>query len=243
MDEAGRIKQMVKGRIELIGLVTWGSNYTFLSEMISATADGEEDRFEVIYKPEKGERPLWDFPAGTLYKRERSAFLLDRLLGFDLVPPTVVGEGPHGVGSVQLFIAHDPEAHYFTFHKQYGEIMAQVSVLDFIINNADRKGGHLLCDEGGRVWAIDNGLSFHEAYKMRTVVWDFSGEAISAEIITAITTLRQKLIDADNVGSAELQTLLSPAEFDAILTRIDTLLTTRTFPEPQSDRPYPWPPV
>ncbi|MBA2530454.1 MAG: SCO1664 family protein, partial [Euzebyales bacterium] len=130
-----------------------------------------------VYKPMAGERPLWDFPTGTLHRREVAASVVDGFLGWDLVPPTVRRNGPLGVGSLQLFIAHDPRDHYFTLVERdvYDRELARMAAFDLLINNADRKAGHVLLDGDGHIWGCDHGLSFHPQVKVRTVVWEFGG--------------------------------------------------------------------
>ncbi|MEE8303163.1 MAG: SCO1664 family protein, partial [Candidatus Tectomicrobia bacterium] len=151
-------KLLQRGRIVECGLIPWGSNYTFLVSM-----DVEEPvPLLGIYKPRRGETPLWDFPEGTLYKREYASFLLSEALGWQLVPPTIIRKGPNGIGSVQLFMHHqDEDADYFALRQQHVREVQMMAVFDMIANNTDRKAGHCLRGEDGHIWGIDHGLTFH----------------------------------------------------------------------------------
>ncbi len=137
-----------------------------------------------IYKPQRGERPLWDFPSGTLGRREVATYLVAEAVGWGLVPPTVLREGPYGSGSVQLFVEAQEEIHFFTIQDdaRYADDLRRLAALDVICNNADRKAGHCLVDVDGRLWAIDNALTFHVDPKLRTVIWDFAGTPLPARI-------------------------------------------------------------
>ncbi len=189
-----------------------------------------------VYKPERGERPLWDFPAG-LYKREVAAYRLSEALGWGLVPPTVLREGPHGVGSLQLFVHADFEQHYFTLleRPEHRARLQQICVFDLAANNADRKSGHCLLGPDGCIHAIDNGLTFHVEPKLRTVIWDFAGEPIPRAMLEAI----QRLLDE---GLPErLVELLDPDEQEALLTRSKALARKGRFPKDSTGARYPWP--
>ncbi len=214
------------------------SNYVFLGQL-----SGEEGRAgTAVYKPRRGESPLWDFPPGTLFRREAAAYRLSRLLAWDFIPPTVIRDGPQGVGSVQAFIRHDPNSHFFS-QREEPELVPQLkrmAVFDFIANNADRKGGHCLLDEDGRIWGIDHGLCFHEEYKMRTVMWDWAEEAVPEEWLTAVEDVGLR-VAASSEDAAPFLELISKAERTAFLSRIDRLLRRRTFPSPGPHRSYPWP--
>lgn len=235
-----------EGKLEIEGLLPWSSNYAFLVRV------GEGDlQVGAVYKPRRGERPLWDFPQGTLCRREQAAFLVSSAIGWDIVPPTVLREGEHGLGTVQFFIDHDPERHYFTiegdptFHHQLEKIV----LFDVIINNADRKAGHVLLQETsdetepGRLWGIDHGVCFHTDPKLRTVIWEFAGATIPVRLLDDMRALRERLTaGADSLVEA-LSALLSPEEIIALQRRIDRLLHRGTFPQPGAGRHYPWPPV
>lgn len=237
------------GTLEVEGLLPWSSNYTFLARVCRDAID-----LQTVYKPRRGERPLWDFERGTLCLRERAAFVVSNALGWKLIPPTVLRQGPNGFGSVQLFINHDPERHYFTFEgePQYQTQLQQLVLLDVIINNADRKAGHVLIEENHnddtnknrseQLWGIDHGICFHTDYKLRTVIWEFAGLPIPPPLLTDLRRLQQKLF-SDSSLLKQLNELLSLAEIDALQRRVQTVLSTGTFREPGPGRHYPWPPV
>jgi uncharacterized repeat protein (TIGR03843 family) len=232
-------------QLELEGYVPWGSNRTFLATLCSSgsdTAEEETPTLYAIYKPQRGERPLWDFPSGTLCQRERAAFLISEALGWHLVPPTIIREdAPHGRGSVQFFIEHNPDEHYFTFQHEHPDQLPQVALFDILINNADRKSGHVLRDEHGRVWLIDHGLTFHHEYKLRTVIWEYAAQPIPTPLTTALDQLHQQLHTPEHPLSQELTTLLSPPENQALRHRLAQLRQTPHFITPGPGRHYPWP--
>ena len=182
------------------------SNYTFVVEL---ELDGL--RGYGVYKPERGETPLWDFPAG-LYKREYAAYQLSELLGWGLVPPTVVREdGELGIGSLQLYVPPKPGSHYFDLRSTHRDSVIRLAAFDWIANNADRKGGHCFVGESGGVWAIDNGLTFHEEHKLRTVIWDFAGENVPQPLIEDIEMVQSCLSNKSQERSHRLVNLLFPA--------------------------------
>lgn len=224
---------------EEVGLMPWGSNYTFLVNLAH-----DELRLLAIYKPRRGERPLWDFPDGTLCNRETAAYLTAKALGWPLVPPTLLRAGTRGVGSVQLFIDHDPEEHYYTFDKP--ELLPQLermAAFDAIANNADRKGGHCLVDAGGQLWGIDHGLTFNASEKLRTVIWDFAGLPIPAAILADLRRLCGRLGDAGDAYTRRMTELLSPIEMRMLEYRVDRLLAEGSFPLPGAGPNRPWPAV
>jgi uncharacterized repeat protein (TIGR03843 family) len=227
------------GKIEITGQFTWGSNYTFLANVSSET-----EQLEAVYKPTRGERPLWDFPAETLAGREVAAYLISEALGWELVPPTVLRkDGPHGPGSLQMRVVHNPDQHYFTFDGEARQRLRQTAVFDLLINNADRKGGHILLGDGGKIWLIDHGICFHVEPKLRTVIWDFAGEPIPNELVTDLEKFSEKL-KTDKVFRNQLNELLAEDEIDALRQRADELVVTRRFPAPPEDqRAVPWPMV
>jgi uncharacterized repeat protein (TIGR03843 family) len=225
-----------EGRLEMEGLVSWGSNYTFLVHL-----QHEAGQLDAIYKPSRGERPLWDFARGTLCLRERAAYVASEAIGWPLVPPTVLREGPHGWGSLQLFIDHDPQIHYLTFQGQHVEQSQKVALFDVIINNADRKSGHVLLDHDNRLWAIDHGVSFHEEYKLRSVIWDFSGRPIPEPIMEDLVAFQSWLCFGNDPKLQELGQLLDRSEMDALEGRLRRLLEGGIFPHPGPGRHYPWP--
>lgn len=227
-----------EGKLEIEGLLPHGSNYTFL-----ATLTRGDLRTLAVYKPTRGEQPLWDFPEETLAYREVAAYLTSEALGWDFVPPTVHrADGPHGAGSVQYFIQAQPDCHYFTFSNDEKAELPRVALFDLLVNNADRKGGHILRDTGGKLWLIDHGICFNAQPKLRTVVWDFGGQAIPPELLKDMADFRQRL-DGDTGLLEAYRDLLAANEITALRRRADKLLSTRKFPEPGPGRNYPWPPL
>ncbi len=229
-------------------MLPWSSNYSFLVRVYGPLAGQPEQAMIAVYKPRQGERPLWDFPQGTLCQREVAAFLISAALGWDLIPPTVLRQGPQGIGSVQQFIAHDPECHYFTFegNKTFRRALQKIALVDIICNNADRKGGHVLLQEAenasqaDRLWAIDHGICFHSEYKLRTVIWEFAGTAIPADLLADLAALQSKM---RSQLYPELQELLSKTELLGLENRLDRIIQRQTFIKPGPGRHYPWPPV
>lgn len=231
------LRLLEQGRFSKVhGLLTWGSNYTFLASI----ADDEMESM-AIYKPRRGERPLWDFPDGTLCQREVAAFDVSEALNWHLVPPTILRDGPSGFGMVQLFVEHDPDQHYFTLGPQYKPQLQRVALFDYIINNADRKGGHCLLDKQGTIWAIDHGVSFHTQLKLRSVIWEFAGERIPQQLQEDIQNFADCL--ATNELNRVLLELLDEREVQALRKRTRMLLETGIYPHPGPDISYPWPPI
>ena len=240
------------GTLEIESLLPWSSNYTF---MVRAYQGGLE--LPAVYKPIQGERPLWDFPLGTLSAREYAAFLVSDVLGWDLIPPTVLRQGEHGLGTVQLFIEHDPNQHYFTFEGQpaFRNSLQRLVLLDVIINNADRKGGHVIIeakdtkDGSGvgvgqdRLWGIDHGISFHHEYKLRTVIWEFAGTMIPQSLMVDLAALEEELLRSDSHLRQNLQPLLNGEELTAFEKRLRRIIEDGSFPNPGPGRHFPWPPV
>jgi len=231
------IEILTHGKLELKGQFVLGSNYSFL-----AAVDHKGRKLKAVYKPQKGEMPLYDFPADSLAAREVAAFVVSEALGWDLVPPTVIRRSaPFGAGSLQEFIPHDPEDTYFSFDDAVRVELRQVAFFDLIINNADRKGSHILRDRKGRFKLIDHGLCFHIDTKLRTVIWDFSGQPIPEVLIADAQLLSAKLAEPGQVLS-ELEGLLLPEEIRALAHRIQDLIETPAFPMPDPERrPFPWP--
>ena len=220
------------GEMELEGRMPWSSNATFLATV----SDGDVE-LRAIYKPYRGERPLWDFPDG-LYRREVAAYELSVALGWNIVPETVVREeGPYGVGSLQRFVEAEFEQHYFTLLEdpKTHDQLRRMCTFDLLANNADRKSGHCLLDEDdGHIWGIDHGLCFHREPKLRTVMWDFCGQPIPAALLGDVERLAREVPDA-------LARLLAPEETAALVRRAERVVHMKRFPEPGSGRPYPWP--
>ncbi len=227
-----------EGEMEVLELLPWSSNYTFL---VQVAKEGVSTL--AVYKPRRGERPLWDFPTGTLYRREAAAFVVSDALGWNIVPPTVVRGGEHGIGMVQRFIEHDPEEHFFTFRDPWRDELTRIALFDAIVNNADRKGGHCLLATDGHIWGIDHGICFHEEPKLRTVIWEMAGEAIPDELLADLLRL-QAALQQGTPPAATLAKLLSPSELDALHLRLNSLIAQPHFPEPPPGRRHvPWPMV
>lgn len=223
---------LYQGEIELLGQLANSSNETFLVEVTY----GDEQCW-AIYKPELGERPLMDFEPG-LYRRERAAFLLSETLGWQIVPTTVVrDDGPFGIGSLQLFIDHDPAEHFFTLRGQSPEAdeqLRRLALFDLVINNADRKAGHVLCDSNGRLWGIDHGLCFAAPLKLRTVIWQFADETIAPVLLDEIAPLAESV--PENIAEQ-----LTWQETDAIQDRVRGLLFAKRYPDDPTGMRIPWP--
>ena len=223
-------------------LIYNSSNYVFLTRLdhpVLGPGTG-------VYKPRRGEQPLHDFPDG-LYEREIAAFELSRLLGWDIVPPTVERSGPHGVGSMQLFIEHDPNEHYFVLRERdddaLDEQMVRFAVFDLLTNNADRKGTHLLLDPAGRIWGIDQGLCFHAQQKLRTVVWDYAGTRIPDAWLDDVHRVCRLLEATDTTSEGlALRSRIADRELTALLRRGRGILEDPVLPEMYTDyRCVPWP--
>ena len=221
-----------EGEVEVEGRMPWSSNATLL---VTLRLDGEETRG--VYKPHRGERPLWDFPSG-LYQREVAAFELADWLGWDLVPRTVIRpDGPLGVGSLQEFVDADFEQHYFTLYEDESrhDTLRRLCLFDLLANSTDRKSGHCLLAPDGRILAIDNGLSFHREFKLRTVIWEFGGEPIDDDLLDDVRRLD------DDGPPPGLVALLDPFELDALAARARAVLDDAHFPVDPTGRRYPWP--
>lgn len=224
------------GELEVLGLLPNASNHTFL-----ARAKNADEDVLAVYKPRRGEAPLWDFPEGTLCAREVAAYVVSRALGWPNVPATVLRDGPYGVGSVQRFIPHDPEEHYFTLVERFPEDFRRVAAFDMVVNNADRKSGHCLLGEDGRVFLVDHGVCFSDEPKLRTVIWDFIGNPVEEGTRADVRRLAGEIRGGE--VRDELANLLAPAELAALADRADTVAAAVRFPEPGPDRPFPWPPI
>ncbi|MEE2769090.1 MAG: SCO1664 family protein [Actinomycetota bacterium] len=231
VDEDQAVGVLLNGELEILGRMPWSSNGTFLVD-----ARRGADLLQGVYKPARGERILHDFPPG-LYRREAAAYELARCLGWAMVPPTVVREGPLGEGSVQLLVPCNYEEHYFTLQKdpRYAPELIRLAAFDLVANNTDRKAGHVLAGSDGQLWAVDNALCFHHQFKIRTVIWDFAGSAIPETLLTDL----QRLVERGVPES--LVRLLDTFETDAILTRARALLDTAHLPADPSGHRIPWP--
>lgn len=239
--ESDLLATLRTGQVKEKGLLPYSSNTSFL-----VVIDDGQRSVPAVYKPQKGENPLWDFEWGTLCQRETAAYTISTALGWQLVPPTVLREGTRGLGSIQFYIDHDPNTHYFTVQAdaRFADTLRQLSLFDFIINNADRKSGHCLIGADQRLWAIDHGICFHTEYKLRTVIWEFSCEPIAEDLLEDLVNLRKQIKNRNSKLTQTLCQLLAENERTAMLTRLDYLLRQQAYPAPQPNRRnYPWPPV
>ncbi|HET9311711.1 MAG TPA: SCO1664 family protein [Actinomycetota bacterium] len=226
------------GSLELLGLLPNSSNYTFLARVSSP----DDKEALVVYKPLRGESPLWDFPEGSLGRREVAACVIATTLGWPNVPATVLRDGPEGIGSVQVFVPYAPQEHYFTLQERHGAEFREIAAFDLVVNNADRKAGHCLLGGDGRIWAIDHGVCFHAEPKLRTVIWEYMGEPIPRRLIEDVGSLGEAL-GKGAFPCDQLADLLAADEIAALIRRIEALIDDPVFPAPTGERPYPWPPV
>ncbi|MBI4882784.1 MAG: SCO1664 family protein [Actinobacteria bacterium] len=223
---------LANSEIDIEGRMPWSSNATYL---VSLTCAGEMVG-RAIYKPVRGERPLWDFEPG-LHRRELAAYRLSEAMGIRLVPPTIIREGPLGEGSLQWFVNADQQQHYFTIveqHTHLHEQLRQVAVFDLIANNTDRKSGHVLIDDNGHLWGIDHGLCFGAEFKLRTVVWEFGGEPIATELLAGAARIAQQV-------PLDIAALLADEEVAAVRERAQWVVDQAALPVDRSGRRYPWP--
>jgi hypothetical protein len=220
---------LAEGELELLGRIPWASNATVLAKV---THEGLEGL--AVYKPVRGERPLWDFPDGSLYRREVAAYLVSEQLGWRLVPPTLARDGPLGVGSVQLYVTA------FELLADGHPALPRIAAFDVVTNNADRKAGHCLAGQDGHVWAIDHGLCFHVQAKLRTVLWDLAGARLEAPVLADLEALADEAA-GDGTLAAGLGELLHPAEVAAMARRARALVRSGRLPAPRGERAYPWP--
>lgn len=230
-DPAAELDLLRDGAVTVEGRMPYSSNGTFLVRL----AHGDDEGL-AIYKPVAAERPLWDFPSG-LARREVAAYELSAAFGWELVPPTVLRDGPLGEGSVQRFVDADFAEHYFTLrdHERHDPAFRRLCAFDLVANSTDRKGGHVLVDADHHVWAIDNGLSFHREFKVRTVIWDYAGEPLPDDVVAGLSTLV-----TDGLPEP-LAALLDPFERDAVVRRAAGLLEAGAFPHDPTGQRYPWP--
>jgi uncharacterized repeat protein (TIGR03843 family) len=222
---------LTRGQVAVKGRMPWASNATFLVELALEGASGL-----AVYKPRRGERPLGDFPPG-LFRREIAAYRFAEALGWDLVPLTVPREGPFGEGSIQRFVEADFEQHYFTLHGDpaHRDALRRICLFDLLANNADRKSGHCLLGPDGRIYAVDNGLTFHRDPKLRTVIWEFGGETIPDPLLDPV----RRLVESDLPAS--LAELLAVDERRALLARARAILANGRYPVDTPGHRYPWP--
>ena len=221
------------GNYEVTGQFVLGSNYTFL---VTVRHEGRE--YHAVYKPMRGEQPLWDFPENTLAGREVAAYLVSEGLGYHIVPYTTLRQdGPYGAGSLQQLIDYDPEYHYFSFSDEDKQLLRPVALFDVLCNNADRKGSHLLFEKDThKLYAIDHGICFHEDNKLRTVLWDFAGQRIPEDLLAPLSGI--------NSLPPSLELYLNPRELSALCSRAESILKRGTFPrQPRDRRALPWPPL
>ena len=228
-------QELASGKLEIRGRLPWASNHTFL-----ATLDAGVRDIDVVYKPRSGERPLWDFSQGSLCQREVAAFIVSEHSGWGIVPPTVLRDGPFGEGSVQFFVEHNPALTAFELIETSRDALRKIALFDLVANNADRKAGHVIQGADGSIWAVDHGICFHELPKLRTVLWEFAGTALSDQ---EAGTLERLLLDFDSELCYELQGTLTDTEIRATRARVELLITTNAFPQPSGGRHIPWPPV
>lgn len=227
--------------MSVLGRLPWSSNATFLVDISLA---GETVR--AVYKPGRGERPLWDYPTG-LYRRERGVYLVSEVLGWGLVPETVLRDGEFGPGSVQRFVDADFEEHYFSLleNARHHEALQALALLDAVVNNGDRKSGHFLLDADHRIWGIDHGLCLHDENKLRTVAWDFAGRPLPSALVPDLDRLAAQVSGGGHLPElaelTELRGLLLPEEVTALAGRARALARRPVFPPPRSSRSYPWP--
>ncbi len=237
-DDADILDTLREADVGQLRLLYDSSNYVFLAEL----EHPEHGTGLGVYKPQRGERPLSDFTYGTLHRREVATYELSRLLGWPMVPPTVERDGPEGLGSIQLFIEHDPAEHFFALRDRedlYEQFM-RMAAFDLVANNADRKGGHILLDARGRVWGIDQALCFHHHEKLRTVIWDFAGAELREGWRADLERAHDAMRDRD-ASSEPLRAFLTDVEVDAFVERTAQLLASRVLPEMYPWRCVPWP--
>ncbi|MDP8969521.1 MAG: SCO1664 family protein [Actinomycetota bacterium] len=237
----GVLARLTTARLTARGFLTNASNHTLLVQ-VGDPGDG----VHAVYKPRAGERPLWDFPSGTLCQRETAAYLVSAFLGWGVVPPTVLRDGPMGPGSVQLFVPHDPRRHYFvlvddeTHHRE----LARIATFDLLINNADRKASHVMLGDDGRIRGCDHGLTFHPQPKLRTVIWELAGTPLAPEWRADLARLDAAVDSPAHELTRALRQLLSSREVAALRRRAARLCTAQALPVVDGPlRAYPWPPL
>jgi hypothetical protein len=232
---ADALRLLTEGAISVEGRLVDASNATLYC---SVAVDGVTAA--AVYKPVRGERPLWDFPDGTLAGREVATYLVSEATGWDLVPPTVLRDGPFGPGMCQLWVDVDASVDLGALARSDHPDLRRLAVLDAVVNNADRKGGHLLPRPDGRVQGVDHGVCFSAEDKLRTLLWQWRGAPLPQEALDVLAELRGEL--QGGLGEA-LASLLTAREVAATVARVERLLTLRCYPQPSPDWPaIPWPP-
>jgi hypothetical protein len=235
LDLPDALRLLRDGTLDVEGRLYDASNATLYC---TVTLDGVTAA--CVHKPVAGERPLWDFPDGTLASREVAAYLVSEALGWDIVPPTVMRDGPFGVGMCQLWIDIDDSVDIAVLARSDHPQLRRMAVYDAVVNNADRKGGHLLPTVDGHIYGVDHGVCFSVDDKLRTVLWRWRGKHLTDEAIDVLSGLRAQM--EGDLGKA-LRDLLDPAEVARTIVRVDRLLSTRRHPLPSDDwPPVPWPP-
>ena len=228
---------LARGTLDVVGRLRYSSNGALL---VTARVDGVE--VPAVYKPQRGERPLWDFPDGTLSHREVAAYEVSHALGWGVVPVTVLRpDGPLGEGALQRFVDHDPEEHYFTLLADHEDRFRRFAAFDVVVNNADRKAGHCLHDlVNGVIVGIDHGLTFHRVWKLRTVIWDFGGQRVPATLVDDLCRVSVETLDGQLAD--RLDGLLAPQELAALSVRAEDLARHGRFPDPEPGyHSVPWP--
>jgi len=224
-----------EGTVKVEGRLVDASNATLFTEL---ELNGETIR--AIYKPISGERPLWDFQSGSLAFRERAAFLISEAMGLNLVPLTILRDGPFGEGAFQLWIDIDESVDLALYFRETNEHLRSVALFDAVINNTDRKIGHLLPAQSGELYVCDHGVTFHEEDKLRTVLWQWSGEELRSSEVETLNLLLNSLMKEE---IPELLILISDVEREALNMRLERLINQSRFPEPNPEWPaVPWPP-
>jgi uncharacterized repeat protein (TIGR03843 family) len=235
------LEVLATGELEVLGRLVASTNHAMYSRVTRACPDPEPATVvDAVYKPIRGERPLDDFPDGTLAYREVAAYLVSEATGWSIVPPTVLRDGPFGEGMVQLWIDVDPAADVIAMVVESDPRLRRMAIFDAIVNNTDRKGGHLLPVAGGHVFGVDQGVCFSPVPKLRTVLWGWRGTPIAEDELAVVRSVREGL--DGSLGDA-LRPLLAPGEITATRRRAERLLATRRFPMPSPTWPaVPWPP-
>jgi uncharacterized repeat protein (TIGR03843 family) len=238
--DPGLIALLREGSLQVVGRLADASNTTLYCRASGPGPDGSPLELPCIYKPVRGERPLWDFPVGTLANREYAAFLVSEATGWAIAPPTLLRDGPFGPGMVQLWVETDETVDVVDLVRRGDDRLRRIALFDVVVNNADRKGGHLLPVPGGHVYGVDHGICFAVEPKLRTILWRWQGSPIERDERAGLERLRAAL--ATDLG-AQLRELLAAPEVSATVRRLDRLLATGTFPRPDPQRPaIPWPP-